>query len=181
MAISSGEGSHSKTVHGSTYEQARVRADEAAGLPYERPAPPPPPGWHRFDLIHCPPVEVPPLDDPRFAALRVSPPEGCVAADFGAYFGLKCERPGPRLLDAVAQVCAEIRSEHGLQMTDLGIQKMWEWCSDGTDGWGAEIVGQFLLMAADRGTELGYSVEDLVAFLRKSSGGASSARQVSPP
>ncbi|WP_251015319.1 hypothetical protein [Streptomyces sp. ISL-99] len=86
--------------------------------------------------------------------------------EFGEYFGLRCVRPGTTLLEAVGVVCAEIRAEHGLLMTDLGIEKLWESSSDGTDGWGAEIVGQLLLMAAERGPKLGYSVDDLVRFLR---------------
>ncbi|MFD3870911.1 hypothetical protein [Streptomyces sp. NPDC058623] len=48
-------------------------------------------------------------------------------------------------------MCAEIRTGHGLLMTGLGIDELWEWSEDGTDGWGAEIVGQVLLMAAERG------------------------------
>ncbi|GGV54010.1 hypothetical protein GCM10010277_52400 [Streptomyces longisporoflavus] len=67
----------------------------------------------------------------------------------------------------MGELCAEIRAEHGLLMTDPGIEKLWEWSSDGTDGWGAEIVGQLLLMAAERGPKLGYDVDDLVRFLRR--------------
>lgn len=55
-------------------------------------------------------------------------------------------------------------------MSDLGIEKLWEWSQDGTDGWGAEIVGQLLLMAAERGPKLGYDVDDLVRFLRTAAG-----------
>ncbi|WP_244291269.1 hypothetical protein [Streptomyces subrutilus] len=86
--------------------------------------------------------------------------------DVGGYVGLRCERPGAQLLDAVAETCREVRAEHGLLMSDLGIEKPGEWAQDGTDGWGAEIVGQLLLMAAERGPKLGYSAEDLVRFLR---------------
>jgi hypothetical protein len=53
----------------------------------------------------------------------------------------------------------------------LGIEKLWEWSPDGTDGWGAKIVGQVLLMAAERGPRLGYGVDDLVRFLRTAAGG----------
>ncbi|MGW7071464.1 amidase [Streptomyces sp. NPDC054855] len=109
-------------------------------------------------------------DDPRYAAITAAPPAGCTAERFGEYFGLRCERPGATLLDAVGELCAEIRAEHGLLMTDLGIEKLWEWSSDGTDGWGAEIVGQLLLMAAERGPKLGYDVDDLVRFLRRAAG-----------
>ncbi|QES52422.1 amidase [Streptomyces venezuelae] len=131
-----------------------------------RPAPPPPPGWQRFTLIHCPVTGRPRFDDPVYADITARPPAGCTVKDLGGYFGLRCERPGARLLDAVADTCREIRAEHGLLMTDLGIEKLWEWSADGTDGWGAEIVGQLLLMAAERGPRLGYSGDDLVRFLR---------------
>ncbi|WUC80414.1 amidase [Streptomyces sp. NBC_00536] len=110
--------------------------------------------------------DFPGFDDPRYDPIRAAPPEGCVVEDIGGYFGLRCERPGVRLLDAVGETCREIRVRYGLLMTDLGIEKLWEWSADGTDGWGAEIVGQLLLMAAERGPKLGYSVDDLVRFLR---------------
>lgn len=42
----------------------------------------------------------------------------------------------------------------------------------GTDGWGAGIVGQLLLMAAERGLALGYRPAELVAFLRRAVGDA---------
>ncbi|WP_225987180.1 hypothetical protein [Streptomyces spectabilis] len=58
-------------------------------------------------------------------------------------------------------------------MTDLGVEKLWEWSSEGgTDGWGAGIVGQLLLMAAERGLALGYRPAELVAFLRRAVGDA---------
>ncbi|MGW0310126.1 amidase [Streptomyces flavidovirens] len=151
-----------------TAEEASTLVEEALGLTPHRPEPPPPPppGWHRFSLIHCPVEEYPRFQDPRYDALRACPPDGCEVQEFGEYFGLRCVRPGATLLEAVGVLCAEIRAEHGLLMTDLGIEKLWEWSSDGTDGWGAEIVGQLLLMAAERGPKLGYSVDDLVRFLR---------------
>lgn len=70
----------------------------------------------------------------------------------------------------MAPLCGEIRAGYGLLMTGLGIEKLWEWSQDGPDGWGAEIVGQLLLMAAERGPKLGYDVEDLVAYLRTAAG-----------
>ncbi|MET9511016.1 amidase [Streptomyces flavidovirens] len=149
-----------------TAEEASTLVEEAFGLTPPRPEPPPPPGWHRFSLIHCPVDEYPRFQDPRYDALRACPPDGCEVREFGEYFSLRCVRPGATLLEAVGVLCAEIRAEHGLLMTDLGIEKLWEWSSDGTDGWGAEIVGQLLLMAAERGPKLGYSVDDLVRFLR---------------
>lgn len=153
-----------------TADEATALVQEAFGLEAWRPQPPPPPGWHRFTLIHCPVGE-----RPDYERLKARPPQGCVPEDLDGYFGLRCERPGARLLDAVAATCAEIRAEHGLLMNDLGIEKLWEWSSDGPDGWGAEIVGQLLLMAAERGPRLGYGVEDLIRFLRTAAAGSEPA------
>ncbi|MFD3542138.1 amidase [Streptomyces sp. NPDC058662] len=129
------------------------------------------PGWQRFTLVHCPVEGYPGFDDPRYEGLRASPPRGCAVEDLGGCLGLRCERPGGRLLDAVAELCAEVRTGHGLLMTGLGVDRLWEWSADGTDGWGAEIVGQLLLMAAERGPKLGYGVADLADFLRSAAGG----------
>ncbi|MFF4425252.1 hypothetical protein ACFY04_31515 [Streptomyces sp. NPDC001549] len=148
-----------------TADEATALVQEAFGLTAWRPKPPPPPGWHRFTLIHCPVGE-----SPSYERIEARPPQGCVVEYVGGYFGLRCERPGARLLDAVAETCREVRTEHGLLMSDLGIEKLWEWSEDGTDGWGAEIVGQLLLMAAERGPKLGYGVDDLVRFLRTAAG-----------
>ncbi|MEU7552346.1 hypothetical protein AB0B01_08275 [Streptomyces sp. NPDC044571] len=155
-----------------TADEATALVQEALGLTAWRPQPPPPPGWHRFTLIHCPVDGSSEEDEPRYEAIRVRPPRGCVVEDVGGCFGLRCERPGARLLDAVAELCGEIRAGYGLVMADLGIEKLWEWSQDGTDGWGAEIVGQLLLMAAERAPKLGYSTDDLVTFLRTASGAA---------
>ncbi|WP_412077242.1 amidase [Streptomyces xanthophaeus] len=155
----------------------KLRGLETALAPRGAPGPtagdpqsPPPPGWHRFTLVHWPVGGYPGFDDPCYDGLKAGPPQGCRVEDFGGCLGLRCERPGGRLLDAVADLCAEIRTGHGLLMTGLGIDKLWEWSEDGTDGWGAEIVGQLLLMAAERGPKLGYSVGDLVRFLRTAAG-----------
>ncbi|MHC0429662.1 hypothetical protein ACX6XY_05650 [Streptomyces sp. O3] len=163
------DGTRTATVTAETADEASALVQEAFGLTAYRPPPPPPPGWHRFNLIHCPVTDHPRFDDQRYDGIKAAPPEGCVVKDFG-YFGLECERPGATLLDAVAGIVAEIREQHGLLMTDLGIEKLWEWSSDGTDGWGAEIVGQLLLMAAERGRRLGYSGDDLVRFLSAAAG-----------
>ncbi|MFI6650794.1 hypothetical protein ACIBI8_24720 [Streptomyces sp. NPDC050529] len=167
------DGSRSHTATADTCEEAQALVHEEFGLPAHRPPPPLRPGWHRFTLIHCPVGEYPRVDDPRYDGIRSSPPEGCHVEDVGEYFGLRCERPGVTLLDAVAGVCAEVRAEHGVLMTDLGVEKLWEWSSDGADGWGATIVSQLLLMAAERGPRLGYDVDDLVRFLRTAAGEAS--------
>ncbi|WP_406183427.1 hypothetical protein [Streptomyces sp. NBC_01006] len=127
-------------------------------------------GVQRFTLIHWPVGESARFEDARYDGLKARPPQGCAVEEIGGRFGLRCERPGARLLDAVGELCGEIRAEYGLLMTDLGIEKLWEWSADGTDGWGAEIVGQLLLMAAERGPRLGYGVDDLVRFLRTAAG-----------
>ncbi|MEU3407256.1 hypothetical protein ABZ766_25395 [Streptomyces sp. NPDC006670] len=153
-----------------TADEATALVHEAFGLTGWRPQPPPPPGWHRFTLVHRPVDDCPGPDDARYARLRARPPEGCVAEEAGGCFALRCERPGARLLDAVAATCAEVREGYGLLFADLGIARPEEWAADGTDGWGAEAVGQLLLMAAERGPKLGYSVEDLAGFLRAAAG-----------
>lgn len=122
---------------------------------------------HEFNLLHYPcQGPTPSFDEPRYDALKAHPPTGCIPEDFGGLFGLRCSRTGPTLLDAVAEVCREINAAHGILMTDLGVEKLWEWASDGRSGFGATITGQLLLMAVERGTALGYSVEDLARFLR---------------
>ncbi|GAA0302331.1 hypothetical protein GCM10010302_46020 [Streptomyces polychromogenes] len=153
-------------------DEATAQVQEAFGVEGWRPQPPPPPGWQRFTLLHRPAGECPPYEDPRYDRLRARPPRGCVAEPVGGGFGLRCERPGARLLDAVAATCAEVREGYGLLLCDLGVEKVQEWVEDGPDGWGAEIVGQLLLMVAERGPRLGYSVEDLAGFLRMAAGGA---------
>lgn len=122
---------------------------------------------HEFHLLHVTQSwPAPDYEDPIYDAIKADPPEGCVPDDFGGLFGLRCERRAPTLLDAVAEVCHEVRTAHGLLMTDLGIEKLWEWSPDGRDGFGATIVGQLLLMASSRGQQLGYDIEDLVRFIR---------------
>ncbi|MFJ7206828.1 amidase [Streptomyces sp. NPDC098789] len=128
----------------------------------------------RFTLVHSPVDDFPGFGDARYDGVKADPPQGCVPEDVGGYFGLRCERPGGRLLDAVAETCGEIRGRYGLLMADLGIEKLWEWSADGADGWGAEIVGQLLLMAAERGAKVGYDTDDLVRFLRAATGEAGS-------
>ncbi|MFF4103290.1 hypothetical protein [Streptomyces sp. NPDC001903] len=128
------------------------------------------PGVQRFTLVHWPVGESTRFEDARYDGLKKEPPQGCEVEEIGGRFGLRCERPGARLLEAVAELCGEVRAGHGLLMTDLGIERLWEWSADGTDGWGAEIVGQLLLMAAERGPRLGYGVDDLVRFLRTAAG-----------
>ncbi|WP_228447258.1 amidase [Streptomyces paludis] len=125
---------------------------------------------YRFNLLHCLAEGLPDLHDPRYDVLKSAPPGGCSAGRYGDYFCLRCERPGVNLLDAVAPVCAEVRGASGVLMTDLGVEGLWEWTADGPDGHGATIVAQLLLMAAERGSLIGYGVEDLVRFLRTAAG-----------
>ncbi|GAA0642718.1 hypothetical protein GCM10010174_76750 [Kutzneria viridogrisea] len=110
----------------------------------------------------------PRFTDPRFEPIKAAPPPGCEPFDCDGLFGLRCTRTADTLLDAVAEVCKEVLDEHGITMTDLGIEKLWEWSTDGRDGFGATIVGQLLLMASYRARLLGYGTEDLVRFLRTS-------------
>ncbi|MFG2979666.1 hypothetical protein ACGFYQ_00200 [Streptomyces sp. NPDC048258] len=149
------DGERRESRSADTADEATALVHEAFGLTAWRPLPPPPPGWQRFTLVHCPVGDCPDFADARYDRLKARPPRGCAVEEIGGYFGLRCERPGVRLLDAVAETCREVRGAYGLLMTDLGVEKLWEWSADGTDGWGAEIVGQLLLMAAERGPKLG--------------------------
>ncbi|MCK2245411.1 MULTISPECIES: hypothetical protein [unclassified Crossiella] len=120
----------------------------------------------QFTLLHCPCVPPDPrFDDPCHDAIKASPPVGCTPVEVGGLFGLDCRREAPTLLEAVAAVCAEVTSAHGIALRDLSVEKLWEFSCDGPNGWGATIVGQLLLMAAERGALLGYSIEDLIGFL----------------
>ncbi|MFC5800899.1 hypothetical protein ACFPWT_09745 [Streptomyces formicae] len=165
------DGTRTVTLTADTSDEASALVTEAFGFTAYRPPPPLPPEWQRFSLMHKPVTyHHPSFADPLYDAIKTRPPEGCEVKDWGGYFGLRCIRPGVTLLEAVGTLVAEIRVEHGLLMTDLGIEKLDEWSSDGTDGWGAEIVGQLLLMAAERGAVLGYSGDDMVRFLRAAVG-----------
>jgi hypothetical protein len=121
---------------------------------------------HEFVLLHYTVSPAPGYDDPRYDALKANPPAGCTPAEFDGIFGLACHREGPTQLAAVAELCNEINTAHGLLMTDLGIEKLWEFVADGHDGFGASIVAQLLLMAAERAPLLGYTIDDLAGFLR---------------
>jgi hypothetical protein len=123
---------------------------------------------HRFNLLH---YDDRPGDEPlAYTTLTRTPPAGCVPTMFDRHFGLVCERSAPTYLAAVAQVCGEIATQHGILMTDLGVEKLWEWLGNDKDGPSATILGQLLLMALQRGEWLGYSVDDLVEFLRTANG-----------
>lgn len=121
----------------------------------------PQPGAHRFRLL----ADGDDRPEAR-AALAESPPAGCVADDFdGGSFGLDCQRHAPSYLEAVAAVVAETRDRHGIVLNDLGVEKLWEFSHDGRDGHGAQVLGQLLLMSAERAADLGYSRAEAVAFL----------------
>jgi len=124
------------------------------------------PPAHEFILLHYPcQYPVPRFDDPRYDAIKASPPTGCTPENFNNMFGLQCQRTAPTLLDAVAEVCAEVNTTHGILLNDLGLEKLWEFAPDGPNGFGATLIGQLLLMAAHRASLLGYTTEDLTRFL----------------
>ncbi|MFJ8198217.1 hypothetical protein [Streptomyces sp. NPDC096152] len=144
-------------------EEVKRRLHEDAGWEYTPPPPPLPSGFHRFSLVHEE-FGGAGFGDERHAALRAHPPAGCVPADWGC-FALECERPGKTLLDAVTGTVAEIRRDHGLVMNGMGIEKPQEWLGDDKNGYGAEILGHLLLMAAHRASLLGYGRKEVVRLL----------------
>lgn len=101
-------------------------------------------------------------DDPRLVAVAESPPPGCSMEHRGGVYVLHCRRSARTLLEAVAQVHAEVMVTHGVALDDLGVEKLWEF---GLGDVGATILAQLLLMAAERAPLLGYDIEDLVAFI----------------
>jgi hypothetical protein len=124
------------------------------------------PPAHEFVLLHYPcQYPMPRFDDPRYDAIKASPPAGCTPDNFNNVFGLQCQRAAPTLLDAVAEVCAEVNATHGILLNDLGLEKLWEFTSDGPNGFSATLVSQLLLMAAHRASLLGYTTDDLTRFL----------------
>ncbi|MFD3627350.1 hypothetical protein ACE1N8_30800 [Streptomyces sp. DSM 116494] len=144
-------------------EEVKRQLYEDAGWEYTPPPPPVPPGFHRFPLVHEEFV-LGAFGDERYAGLRERPPKGCVPVDRGC-FALECERPGKSLLDAVAGTVAEIRREHGLVMTGLGVEKPHEWLGSERDGYAAQIVAHLVLMAAHRARLLGYGRKEVVRLL----------------
>ncbi|MET8115974.1 hypothetical protein [Streptomyces prasinus] len=145
-------------------EEVKRLVYEDAGCEYAPPPPPVPPGFHRFTLVHDA-YEAAGAGDERYAALRASPPEGCVPVDRGR-FALECERPGRTLLDAVAGTVAEVRRDHGLVLNSLGVEKPGEWSDAGsTDGCAAQVVAHLVLSAAHRARLLGCGRRDLVRLL----------------
>ncbi len=110
-------------------------------------------------------VDITSFDDPRFDAIKADPPAGCTVEDVGGMFGLRCHRPGDTLLDAIARTCQEVQSHFNIELTDLGVEKLWEWREDGPNGYGAMIVAQLALMARRRARPLGYGTDAIVDLL----------------
>jgi hypothetical protein len=133
-------------------EDLEVRLVDGAGAPL----------WV-FDLLCTGPVQ-----PERVAALAAGPPPGCQFADFSGMPGLRCVRPGPSRLAAVAALVAELRDGHGVEADDLGVEKLWEW--GGSRESRERMVAQLLLMATHRARLVGLPAEDLVAFVRATMG-----------
>lgn len=123
---------------------------------------------HEFTLAHCLTDGV--YTDSVYDDIKANPPSGCEPEDMGGRFSLHCQRTDRNLLEAVAQVCDEVRRLHGIALDDLAVEKVWEFVEDGRNGYGATIVGQLLLMAIARAKLLGYDVENLVEFVRTAGG-----------
>lgn len=151
------------TVTHADEEEVKRLLYEDAGPAYTPPPPPGTSGVHRFSLVHED-FEATGFGDERYAGVRKRPPEGCVPVDRG-YFALECERPGRTLLDAVTDTVREVRREHGLLMTGMGVEKPDEWSGTDRNGHAAVIVGHLLLTAAHRARLLGYGRKDLVRLL----------------
>jgi|GEM_PF-5834193 len=129
-------------------DRIEVRLADPAGTPV-----------HGFVLLFVP--LGPPGD---YARVRAAPPAGC--RWFGAELpGLRCVRPGPTRLAAIAATVAELRSGYGLgaEVSDLGFEQLWEWSADPEHG--TDLIAQFLLMAAQRAAELDLDVAALTGFL----------------
>ncbi|MEV0840841.1 hypothetical protein AB0I55_14935 [Actinocatenispora sera] len=126
---------------------------------------------HGFVLLFVP---LGPAGDYR--AVRSSPPSGC--RWFGAELpGLRCVRPGPTRLAAIADTVAELRAGYGLaaEASDLGFEKLWEWSSDPEHG--TDLVAQLLLMAAQRAGQLGIGPGELTDFLQTAHPGPAPANR----
>ncbi|SEQ15334.1 hypothetical protein SAMN04487983_1003192 [Streptomyces sp. yr375] len=151
------------TLTSADEEEVQRLVHEDAGWEYTPPPTPPPPGFHRFTLVHDE-FGYGSFGDEPYDSLRTRPPNGCEPVDWGC-FALKCERPGASLLGAVSDTVAEIRREHGLVMNSLGVEKPDEWFGDDRNGYGAQIVAHLMLTAAHRAARLGYGRKDLVRLL----------------
>ncbi|BCJ35179.1 hypothetical protein Athai_26820 [Actinocatenispora thailandica] len=124
---------------------------------------------HGFVLLFVP--LGPPAD---YGAVRSAPPAGC--RWFGAELpGLRCVRPGPTRLAAIADTVAALQAGYGLaaEASDLGFEKPWEWSADPEHG--TDLVAQLLLMAAQRAGQLGIDPGELARFLQTAHAGSAPA------
>ncbi|WP_256333283.1 hypothetical protein [Streptomyces sp. cf386] len=69
------------------------------------------------------------------------------------------------LWEAVADTVSEVRRDHGVLMSGLGIEKVHEWFDATKNGYGAEIAAQLVLMGVYRAALLGYGRSDLIRLL----------------
>lgn len=115
-----------------------------------------------------------------YMRLKTAPPAGCTFREDYGGARLECKWPGQNRLTAVGQLVRKIRTDHGLPGTDdLGIRWLSEW--DPADReWAECTVGQLLLMGTGRAEQLGFSVEDVVAFVRDAMAPVSPPRQPPP-
>jgi hypothetical protein len=126
-----------------------------------------PPANHEFTLIHDPLTSpAPDFDSPIYDAIKATPPVGYEIRNVSGRFGLRCTRRASTKLVAIGEAVTEIFDRFGLFMNDANVEDLWEWTLDGKDGEGAGMLAQYLLMAVDRGKRLGYTVDDMVAFVR---------------
>jgi hypothetical protein len=104
----------------------------------------------------------------RVAALAAAPPDGCRFTDVDGVPGLRCVRPGPGRLAAVAALVAQLRDEYGVEADDLGFERLWEWAGSREER--ERMVAQLLLMATHRARLVGLSTDDLMGFVRTTMG-----------
>jgi hypothetical protein len=92
-----------------------------------------------------------------YAAVKKDPPAGCrwFRDD---YPGLYCLRRGDTVFEAIAEVTAQLRHRHGINV-DMGIDKPDEW--DGNP----ERVAHLLLMAINRAEFSGVTPDQIRAFI----------------
>ncbi|OQR62724.1 hypothetical protein B6E66_18495 [Streptomyces maremycinicus] len=151
------------TITSADEEEVRRLVHEDAGCEYTPPPQAPPPGFHRFVLVHDV-FDEGGFGDERYEGLRTRPPRGCEPVDRDC-FALECVRPGSTLLGAVSDTIAEIRREHGVVMNSLGVEKPDECSGSDPDGYDARTVAHLLLTATHRAALLGYGRKDLVRLL----------------
>ena len=119
-------------------------------------------------------------NDANYAAymrVKTRPPLGCTFREDYGFARLECRWPGRDRLAAVGRLVREIRTAFGLVGTDdLGIERLGEWAPDDRE-WAECTVGQLLLMGTVRAEQLGYGLEDVLAFVRDAMAPALTPRQ----